>query len=287
MDSKKGSVFPEIKNISEADIRKIESDPTNFESLQFEYKQKFTGDGNELRCDIVQFANGTAEGFIFFGITDNPIKIVGIERDEVDGLKRVLNEILPRKIDPPLVPFPEYKVVPLINGKFVSIIKITPKKNGIYGIRQHEDSSNKNYYRYEFYKRLDGSKRRMNIEEVVALIESKGGVSKKDLFVKVQTGILPNVRKGMQIMIEAVNRGTRPITVSSYGIEFIGKKYIAMIMPDSQNNLGICSLLPMKLGDSDKCFACYPKSDLEADMKKYRWEYPLKIRAYFQTHEDV
>lgn len=59
------------------------------------------------------------------------------------------------------------------NEKYVFLIKIIPKEYGIYDIRLQEDLTNRKYKIYEFYKRMDGRKHQINIEEIVDLIESK------------------------------------------------------------------------------------------------------------------
>ncbi|MFX0101110.1 MAG: ATP-binding protein [Candidatus Hodarchaeota archaeon] len=167
-----------LNKLVEEDLKKMESDPLNFESLLIEYKLMYNGDPSELRKDILQFANGTETGYLVYGVLDDPIQVVGIEKSEVDPLKTTLNEVLQNRIDPNLNPFPSYYVVPLSNGKYVFIIEIHPKPRGIYGLRQNDNSSNRGYYRYEFLKRMDGSKHLMNIQEVVELIEKKALDSK-------------------------------------------------------------------------------------------------------------
>jgi len=54
------------------------------------------------------------------------------------------------------------------------MIKIEPKPYGAYGIRKSDNMSKpRDYKTFEFYKRLDGSKHQMDIEEIVELIETK------------------------------------------------------------------------------------------------------------------
>ena len=167
-----------LNKLVEEDLKKMESDPLNFESLLIEYKLMYNGDPSELRKDILQFANGTETGYLVYGVLDDPIQVVGIEKSEVDPLKTTLNEVLQNRIDPNLNPFPSYYVVPLSNGKYVFIIEIHPKPRGIYGLRQNDNSSNRGYYRYEFLKRMDGSKHLMNIQDVVELIEKKANATR-------------------------------------------------------------------------------------------------------------
>lgn len=54
------------------------------------------------------------------------------------------------------------------------IIKIKPKPYGVYGIRKNDNMGKPREHRmFEFYKRLDGSKHQMDIDELVELIETK------------------------------------------------------------------------------------------------------------------
>lgn len=76
-----------FKKITEQDLRELESNPANFENYKIEYKFKYDGNADELRRDIVQFANGNSIGYLFYGWSNNPIKIVGIDKNEVDNLK--------------------------------------------------------------------------------------------------------------------------------------------------------------------------------------------------------
>ena len=278
----------ELKEIDENDLLKMEVDPMNFESLQIEYKVKFDGDAAELRRDVVQFANGFEEGHIFFGMSDDPIKIIGIEKKEVDGLKTVLNDVLPQKIEPILSPFPQYHAIPLSNGKFVFIIKIFPKENGIYGIRQSDDMNNRNYYRYEFYVRMDGSKHLMKMEEIVKLIESKSKGPEKYLETSIHgAALLPTIDEDIYINIRAVNKTTRPIVIKSYGIDIPTKEKTIYFAPTpyKPKYSMICTHLPCKLQDGESCYAYLSRIDLEEMMRKEGWNYPIEVRARFNTND--
>lgn len=162
-----------FNKITEQDLRELESNPANFENYEIEYKLKYDGNSDELRRDIVQFANGNSIGYLFYGWSNNPIKIIGIDKNEVDNLKNVLNNALKHNIEPQLSPFPKYHPVPLSNGKYIFLIKIVPKVRGIYGIRFSDNPSKEKFKTYEFYQRMDGTKHKMNIENIVNLIESK------------------------------------------------------------------------------------------------------------------
>ncbi|MBA7515192.1 hypothetical protein ES705_07231 [subsurface metagenome] len=278
----------ELKDVDESDLRKMETDPLNFESLQIEYKVAFDGNLSELQRDVVQFANGFEEGYIFFGISDDPITIVGIEKRNVDGLKTVLNDALPKRIEPIFTPFPQYYPIPLANGKYVVIIKIFPKEYGIYGIRQSDDMNNRNYYRYEFYKRMDGSKHRMNIETIVDLIESKSKGGEKQLEASIHgSALLPTIDDDVYISIKAVNKSVRPIVVNSYGIEIPQKRMVIYFVQslDQPKYFMINTHLPCKLEDGESCKAFLSTKDLKEMVKEQGWSYPFEARALFGTND--
>ncbi|MHA1249006.1 MAG: ATP-binding protein [Candidatus Helarchaeota archaeon] len=278
----------ELKEIDENNLRKMEADPMNFESLQIEYKVKFDGNAGELRRDVVQFANGFEDGYILFGISDDPITIVGIEKKEVDILKTVLNDVLTKKIEPILSPFPQFHAVPLASGNYVFIIKIFPKEHGIYGIRQSDDMNNRNYYRYEFYTRMDGSKHRMNIEEIVNLIESKSKGEKKQLEVSIHgVAIMPTIDDDVYISIKAVNKSVRPVIINSYGIDIPKKGKVIIFTPTilQQKYFMINTRLPYKLDDGESCQAFLSRKDLKEMMIREGWDYPIEARAIFYTND--
>jgi len=278
----------ELKDVNESDLRKMETYPLNFESLQIEYKVTFDGNLAELRRDVVQFANGFEEGYIFFGISDDPITIIGIEKTKVNGLKTVLNDTLQKMIEPLITPFPQYHPIPLANGKYVFIIKIFPKENGIYGIRQSEDMNNRSYYRYEFYKRMDGSKHRMNIEAIVDLIESKNKGGKKQLEASIHTPtVLPTIDDEVYISINAVNKSVRPIVINSYGIDILEKGRVIYILqyPYPTNQYRINDRLPRKLEDGELCKAYLSIKEFKNIIKEEGWNFPSKVRAIFRTND--
>ena len=278
----------ELKNVNENDLRKMGTDPLNFESLQIEYKVTFDGNISELRRDVVQFANGFEEGYIFFGVSDDPITVVGIESTKVNGLKTVLNDTLPKMIEPIITPFPQYHIVPLTSGKFVVIIKIFPKEQGIYGIRQSENMNNRNYYRYEFYKRMDGSKHRMNIEAIVNLIERKMKGGKKQLEASIHgKTILPTINDEVYIHINAVNKSVRPIIVNSYGIDLLQEGKVIYFLQHIYDPIysRINDRLPCKLEDGESCTAYLSIKDLKNIIEKKGRNLPSELRAFFRTND--
>lgn len=275
----------ELKTITEEDILQIEKDPVNFESFEIEYKVKFDGDAGELRRDVVQFANGVFEGYIIFGISNDPIQVIGIEKKEVDNLKTILNNLLPQKIDPILTPFPQYQVVSLSKGKYIFIIKIFPKSYGVYGIRLHEDLTNRNYKRYEFYNRMDGSKHQMKIEELVELIESKSRGKKKHLKATIHGNNMISRFNDVFISVQAVNKSERPIIVTSYGINLPEHDYNIFILSTYPKLRLINTPLPCKLEDGESCEAFIERSFFEKMMTDNGYNYPIIVKAYFSTND--
>ena len=275
----------ELKDITEEDILKIEKDPVNFESFEIEYKERFDGDAGELRRDVIQFGNGNVVGCIIYGISNDPIKVIGIEKSEIDILKNILNDVLPKKIDPILSPFPQYQAVPLSNGKYVFIIEIFPKSYGVYGIRVHEDLTNRNYKRYEFYNRMDGSKHQMNIEELVELIESKSRGKKKHLEVSIHGFFLIGGYDDVFISVKAVNKSERPIVVTSYGISVPEKEKVVYISPLHPELMVLNTKLPIKLEDGESCNAYIDRPSFEEIMKKEGWSYPIQVQGVFTTND--
>ena len=273
-----------LKEINESDLRELELSFLNFEDYQIEFKFKYDADPNEFRRDIIQFANGLQEGFIFFGVKDNPIKFVGLERKEIDELKLILNNILPRKIEPILSPFPDYHVIKLSNDNYIFIVKIYPKKHGIYAIRLNDNPSKLDFRRYEFYRRMDGSKHQMSIDEVIELIEIKSKGSKKLLEVTIHPTTLNSSNfDDVFISIQAVNKGIRPITVNSYGISIIKEEFNLWIPSHSVPNRFVCDRLPRKLLDGDACYAYLSRTYFEQEMEENGWKYPLEVKAFFST----
>lgn len=224
-------------------------------------------------------------GYIIFGISNDPIQVIGIEKNEVDILKNILNDVLPKKIDPILSPFPQYQAVPLSNGKYVFIIEIFPKSYGVYGIRVHEDLTNRNYKRYEFYNRMDGSKHQMNIEEIVELIESKSRGKKKHLEAIIHgTGSISNFND-IFISVKAVNKSERPIIIRSYGINLPDYDYNIFISSTHPKLRLINTPLPSKLEDGESCEAFIERSYFEKMMTDEGWNYPIIVKAYFNTND--
>ena len=273
-----------FEDITEKDLLDFEQNPI-FEDLQVEFKYQYNKDSDELRKDVVQFANSDKGGIIFYGVRENPLKFVGLEYKNVDKIKNHLNNILPRKIDPVLTPFPMFKIIELSNGKYVLSIVVFPKEKGIYGIRLSDNPSKSNFKTYEFYTRLDGTKHHMKIEEVVNLIEAKSKGS-KNLEATIYEPFMLDTKE-RYIAIKAVNRGVRPIEINAYGIRSV--KYGTFINTYLKKLVrrNLCDPLPKTLSDGEACRALYPRKYVDSNIKYINWEYPLELKAFFNTNDGI
>jgi predicted HTH transcriptional regulator len=84
------TIFTKIfREIDDSDLIELERNPQNFENLSIEYKLQYNGDPDELRKDIIQFANGFIDGYLLFGVKNNPIKIIGIEKKKISINKSI------------------------------------------------------------------------------------------------------------------------------------------------------------------------------------------------------
>lgn len=165
-------------------------------------------------------------------------------------------------------------------------MKIYPKKHGICAIRLNDNPSKLDFKRYEFYKRMDGSKHQMSIEEVVELLETKSKGSKKLLEVTNHPTTLNSLNlDDVFISIKAVNKGIRPITVNSYGIYMINEEFNLWIPSHSVPNRFVCDPMPKKLLDGDACYAYLSKTYFEEEMEEHGWDYPLEVKAFFITND--
>lgn len=73
----------DLQKFNENDLREIEKISFNFEDLQVEFKFKYDNNSDELRRDVIQFANNDREGYIFYGVQEDSIKFVGLERKDL------------------------------------------------------------------------------------------------------------------------------------------------------------------------------------------------------------
>ena len=278
-----------IEDLLEKDLLKIEKNPI-FEDLNVEFKYQYNKDSDELRKDIIQFANNDKGGVIFYGVSENPLKFVGLDYNTVDDIKTSINNILAGKIDPVLSPFPMYNTIELNNGKFVLCVEISPKETGIYGIRLSDNPSNSNFKAYEFYTRLNGNKHRMKIDEVANLIEAKRKrnqtLETKHLKVVIFEPIMLDTNK-RYITIKAINKGVRPIVINGYGFQSVKYGTIINIYLKKLVRKKLITPLPKKLSDGEAYYAFYPRKYIESSIKNHNWEYPLELIAYFKTNDGI
>lgn len=277
-----------IEDISEKDLLEIEEKPI-FEDMQVEFKYDYDNNPDELRKDVIQFANSINGGIIFYGARENPLKFVGLEYKSIDKIKNTINNILPRKIDPVLSPFPTFEIIELSNGKFVLCIIISPKENGIYAIRLSDNPSKSEFNTYEFYTRLDGSKHLMKIEEIVNLIEAKSKGTKKFLDVSILPGVITEAdnMRNIYISIKAVNKGVRQIVITAYGLKVVKYGTIIDTYLEKLLRKNLCDRLPKKLLDGDACRSLYPRKIIDSTIKDLHWEYPLEVKAFFNTNDGI
>lgn len=280
-------ISKKIDDITKEDLLELEQNQI-FEDLQVEFKYRYNNDSDELRKDIVQFANSDKGGLIFYGVIENPLKFVGLEYKNIDMIKNALNNILPSKIDPVLSPFPKFKIIELSNNQYVLCIKVFPKEKGIYAIRLSDNPSKLGFKTYKFYTRFDGTKHQMKIEEVVNFIEAKLKGLKKVLDISIQPGVIFfDKMRGIYISLKAINKGERPIVVTAYGIIVVKYGTIINTYLKKLQRKGLIDKLPKKLSDGDACQVYYPRKYFDSTIKTLNWEYPLKIKAYFNTHEGI
>ncbi len=155
-----------ILDWTEKDLKKLRKSSHNLEDKNLEYKERYSKDPDELRRDIVSFANTDIGGYILFGIQDDPFEIIGMEREEVDNLKNTINNIIWRSIDPHLDPPPDLNPIYLSNGLYILGMQIFPKKQGLYGIRKSDNPNNSDFKFYTFWVRMDGNKNQLTMKEV-------------------------------------------------------------------------------------------------------------------------
>lgn len=87
------------------------------------------------------------------------------------------------------------------------------------------------------------------------------------------------------ISIRAVNKSVRPIVINSYGLDIVEENHIVIINPFHSELKFLNTPLPWKLGDGESCNAYISRSAFKDIMKEQGWNYPLKVRAAFQTND--
>ena len=202
---------------TQKDLEILRDDPYNLEDMNIEYKVQYNGYPDELRRDIVSFANSEIGGYILYGIRDDPFELIGVTRGEVDKLKNTIDQIINQSIDPRLDPLPLLHPIYLKNNLYVLGVQIFPKQSGIYAIRRSNNPNSSDFQLYLFWIRSDGRKRQISMEEVNSYI-IRTDPYKKRIEVEINTNtFLPNTDMKRLISINGVNKSIRPIIVNSYG----------------------------------------------------------------------
>jgi len=95
--------------------------------------------------------------------------------------------------------------------------------------------------------------------------------------------LLPDI----YIIVRAVNKSVRPITVLSCGFFFV-EEGIYIFKPDESSSYAYFEVpkpFSVKLEDGDGCHGNFPSAYLEDQMKKNGITYPIKIQAFFDTYD--
>ncbi len=275
------------------DLEFLRDDPYNLEDKNIEYKIQYNGDSDELRKDIISFANSEGGGYILYGVRDDPFELIGISRSQLDHLKNTIDTIININIDPHLDPPPISNPIYLSNGLYILGVQIFPKEKGLYGIRKKNNPNNPNFRYYSFWIRSDGRKRQLSMEEVNYCI-IKTDPYKKYIEVRVDFGLIG--KKGNVeefISVNGVNKSIRPITVQSYGFHIL----------DNNNNNWFGFWLPTpnykypttifntppntKLLDGDKCSGYHPTWMLREDLLSHNITLPTKVKGVINTNDGV
>jgi len=133
------------------DLELLRDDPYNLEDMNIEYKEQYGGDPDELRKDIVSFANSEIGGYILYGIRDDPFEFIGISRSQLDNLKNAIDTIINIKIDPHLDPPPTKNPIHISPGLYVLGVQIFPKEKCIYAIRKANNPNNPDFRSFSFF----------------------------------------------------------------------------------------------------------------------------------------
>jgi len=93
--------------------------------------------------------------------------------------------------------------------------------------------------------------------------------------------------KERYIAIKAVNKRVRPIVITAYGIRSV--KYGTFINTYLKKLVrrNLCDPLPKTLSDGEACQALYPRKYIESNIKDINREYPLELKAYFNTNDGI
>ena len=273
------------------DLELLRDDPYNLEDNNIEYKELYNGDPNELRKDIVSFANSVAGGYILYGIRDDPFELIGINRNQSDKLINTIDTVINIKIDPHLDPPPITNPIFLSDEFYVLGVQVFPKEKGVYAIRKINNPNNSDFRCYSFWIRSGGRKRQLSMEEVNSYI-IKTDPYKKYIEVSVDIGLVGKPDKVEEfITVNGVNKSIRPIVVRSYGFlildsnvnEWLG---LWLPAPNYRYPTTIFNTPPnTKLLDGDKCSGFYPISKFREDISSHKITLPTKMKGVINTND--
>ncbi|MHA1375697.1 MAG: AlbA family DNA-binding domain-containing protein [Promethearchaeota archaeon] len=273
------------------DLELLRNDPYNLEDINIEYKEQYSGNPDELRKDIVSFANSEEGGYILYGIRDDPFELTGINRSQLDSIKNAIDSIINIKIDPHLDPPPATNPIHLSDGLYVLGVQIFQKKRGLHAIRKINNPNNPDFRSYSFWIRSDGRKRQISMEEVNSYI-IKTDPYKKYINVNVDFGLIGEPGKVEEIIsVRGVNKSIRPITVSSYGFSILDKKdntwfNIWLPAPNSRDpTTKFNTLLGTKLLDGEGCSGYYPTTMFREFLFTHDLKLPTKIKGFVNSND--
>ncbi len=277
---------------TEADLELLRDDPYNLEDTNIEYKVQYSEDSNELRKDIVSFANSEVGGYILYGIRDDPFELIGMTRNKVDNLKNTIDNIINLNIDPHLDPPPILYPIYLSNGLYVLGVQVFPKQKGLYAIRRINNPNNPNFRSYSFWIRSDGRKRQLSMEEVNSYIINTDPY-KKRIEVKIHFNtMIPDLGVERLVSINGVNKSIRPITINSYGFNIydIDKAQwfsLWIRQPSLHPSTRFNTPLPTKLQDGESCSAYYSIANLKEDLVDLNISLPAIIKGFINTNDGL
>jgi len=272
---------------TEEDLEILRDDPYNLEDMNIEYKVQYNGDPDELRRDIVSFANSVVGGYILYSIRDDPFELIGMTREEIDNLKNTIDHIINLNIDPPPISNPIY----LSSGLYVLGVQVFPKEKGLYGIRRINNPNKPNFRSYSFWIRSDGRKRQLSMEEVNTSIINTDRY-KKFIEVRVELGLMGMKSKLKEfISVHGVNKSIRPITIRSYGfIIYVNNenKWLSLWLPapNFMYPTTVFNTPPRtKLLDGDSCSGYYPITLFKEDITNHNITLPTVIKGLINTND--
>lgn len=276
---------------TEEDLEILRDDPYNLEDMNIEYKVQYNGDPDELRRDVVSFANSVVGGYILYGIRDDPFELIGIARGEIDNLKNSIDQIINLNIDPHLDPPPISNPIYLSSGLYVLGVQIFPKEKGLYGIRRINNPNKPDFRSYSFWIRSDSRKRQISMEEANSYIINTDPY-KKRIEVKIHFNTyLPDMGMMQLISITGVNKSIRPIIVKSYGFHISNQNDQGLALYIRQPNLHpgtrFNTPLPVKLQDGDSCSAFYKIAYLKEELNNHNISLPIKIKGIISTNDGM